>query len=84
MIDAKPDTEFEGHIDKISQESKIRDSVNVFIATMDVDNKMDPESKKRTFSKGMRGTASIDVGREVVGYILFRKIWNFVRLRVLF
>jgi biotin carboxyl carrier protein len=84
MIDAMPDQEFGGSVETISVESKIRDQGNVFIATMDVENKMDPENKRRIFNPGMRGTASIDVGREVVGYILFRKIWNFIRLRVLF
>ena len=71
-------------METISVESKIRDQGNVFVATMEVENKMDPEKKRRIFNPGMRGTASIDAGREVIGYILFRKIWNFIRLRVLF
>jgi hypothetical protein len=45
---------------------------------------MDVKNSDGSFSKGMRGTASVEVGREVVGYILFRKIWSFIRIRVLF
>ncbi len=78
VINALPDKQFEGKVEKLGQEAIQVDQINCYLVTMDVSN------AEHAFSKGMRGTASIDVGREVVGYILFRKIWNFIRIRVLF
>jgi GAF domain-containing protein/multidrug resistance efflux pump len=78
IINAMPDKEFEGKVEKVGQESVQVDQINCFVVTMDVKN------SDGSFSKGMRGTASVEVGREVVGYILFRKIWSFIRIRVLF
>jgi hypothetical protein len=71
-------------VESVSVESKIRNGTNVFIAMMEVKNQENPETKRLVFNPGMQGTASITVGDRVVGYILFRRIWNFIRLRVLF
>ena len=68
-LDAYPGTVWKGTIEKIDPRSEIRDSNNVFIAEVSMDEGGD------VLRPGMKGTASITTSSHALLWIIFHKAW---------
>jgi len=75
-LESQPGHEFEGTLEEVYPVSEMLDSENVFVCLTTVDN------VANSLRPGMQGRASIVGPRKPLGWILFHKPWNFVRLRL--
>ena len=75
-LDAYPARHWEAVAGKIQPRSEIRDSHNVFIAEVPLDN------TDGNLRPGMRGRARIAAGRQPLAWILFHKPWEYAVKRL--
>lgn len=73
-LDAYPRESFTGTVQRIRPRSEIRDHEHVFVAEFRVDN---PDERLRP---GMQGQAKVTSDQHALGWNLFHKPWNKLRL----
>ncbi|MCF6310862.1 MAG: efflux RND transporter periplasmic adaptor subunit [Verrucomicrobiales bacterium] len=75
-LEALPHKRFEAVVEKVYPVSEIVDGENVFVALARVDN------SSLELRPGMRGRARVISKRRCLGWILFHKPWDYVRVRL--
>lgn len=75
-LESQPGHEFEGELEEVYPVSEMLDGENVFVCLTTVQNDAD------SLRPGMQGRASVVGPRKSLGWILFHKPWNFIRLRL--
>lgn len=75
-LEALPHKRFEAVVEKVYPVSEIVDGENVFVALARVDN------SSLELRPGMRGRARVISQRRCLGWILFHKPWDYLRVRL--
>ncbi|MCB1091319.1 MAG: efflux RND transporter periplasmic adaptor subunit [Verrucomicrobiae bacterium] len=75
-LEARPREKFNATIREIYPVSESKDSENVFICIAAIDN------RENELRPGMRGKVRIESGYRSLGWVLFHKPWDFVRLHL--
>ncbi len=75
-LEARARDKYEAVLREVYPVSEVKDSENVFICLAEIDN---TESNLRP---GMRGRVKIHSGYRALGWILFHKPWDFIRLHL--
>jgi RND family efflux transporter MFP subunit len=75
-LESQPGEQFEAVIEEVYPISEMLDGENVFVCLTTVKNEDD------TLRPGMRGRASVIGPSKPLGWVLFHKPWNFIRLRL--
>jgi len=75
-LESQPGHEFEAELEEVYPVSEMLEGENVFVCLTTVDN------VENSLRPGMQGRASVVGPRKPLGWILFHKPWNFIRLRL--
>ncbi|MCB1061562.1 MAG: efflux RND transporter periplasmic adaptor subunit [Verrucomicrobiae bacterium] len=75
-LEARPREKYEAVIREVYPVSESKDSENVFVCLAEIDN------AEAGLRPGMRGKVKIQSGYRSLGWVLFHKPWNFVRLHL--
>lgn len=75
-LESQPGEHFEALIEEVYPISEMLDGENVFVCLTTVKN------QDNTLRPGMRGRASVIGPKKPLGWVVFHKPWNFIRLRL--
>jgi hypothetical protein len=75
-LEARPQEKFKSTVKEVYPVSEPKDSQNVFVCLAEIRN------EDSTLRPGMRGQAKIMSGYRPLGWIIFHKLWEFIRLHL--
>jgi hypothetical protein len=75
---ARPETEIPFTVTKIRPVSESKESTTYFVIEGEVEN------TEGWLRPGMEGAASIEIGPRRCGWVLIRRLWNWLRFKIWF